>query len=76
MELELTSNGVSLGNVKIRTDIFQGDNLERLLFVLCLVPLSLVSRKVKFYYKFGDKKARIKHLLFMDYLKLFAKSYD
>ena len=44
--------------------------------MLCLVPLSLVLRKVKFYYKFGDKNTRIKQLLFMDYVKLFAKSYD
>ena len=41
-----------------------------------MVPLSLILRKVKFHYEFGDKKTRINHLLFMDDLKLFAKSND
>ena len=31
---------------------------------------------MKFHYDFGDKKTRINHLLFMDDLKLFAKSND
>ena len=39
-----------------------------------MVPLSLISRKVKFHYGFADKKTRINHLLFMDDLKLFTKS--
>ena len=73
-KLELTSNGVSLGNAEIRRGIFQGDSLSPLLFVLCLVSLSLILRKVKFHYEFGGKKTRLNHLLFMDDLKLFAKS--
>ena len=75
-KLELTSNGASLGNVEIRRGIFEGDSLSPLLFVLCLVPLSLILRRVKFHYQFGDKKTKINHLLFMDNLKLFAKSND
>ena len=31
---------------------------------------------MKFDYEFGDKKTRINHLLFIDDLKLFAKSND
>ena len=50
-KLELTSNGVSSGNVEIRRGIFQGDNLLSLVFVLCMVSLSLVLRKVIFYYE-------------------------
>ena len=75
-KLELTSIGVSLGNVEIRRGIFQGDSLSALLFLLYMVPLSLILRKVKFHYEFGDKKTRINHLSFMDNLKLFAKSND
>ena len=41
-----------------------------------MVPLSLILRKVKFHYELGDKKKRINHLIFMDDLKLFAKSND
>ena len=73
-KLELMSNEVSSGNVEIRRGIFQGDSLSPLLFVLCMVPLSLILRKVKFDYEFGDKKTRINHFLFMDDLKLFGKS--
>ena len=72
----MTSNGVSLDNVEIRRGIFQGDSLSPLLFVLCMVQLSLVLRKIKFHYEFGDIKTRINHLLFIDDLKLFAKSND
>ena len=43
-KLELTSNGVSLGNVEIRRGIFQVDSLSPLLFVLCVVPLLLILR--------------------------------
>ena len=51
LKLELTSNGVSLGNVEIRRGIFQRDSLSPLLFVLCMVSLSLILRKVKFHYE-------------------------
>ena len=73
---ELPSNGVSIGNLEITRGIFQGDRLSPLLFVLCMIPFSLILRKAKFGYELGDKKTRIKHLLFMDDLKLFAKSND
>ena len=43
-KLELTSNGVSLGNVEIRRGIFQGHSLSPLLFVLYMVSLSLILR--------------------------------
>jgi len=46
------------------------------LFVLCVVPLTLLLRKVKFHYEFGDKTTRMNHLLFMDDLKLFGKSHS
>ena len=73
-KLELTSNGVSLGNVEIRGGLFHSDSLSPLLFVLCMVPLSLILRSAKFHYEFRDKKTRIYYLLFMDDLKWFAKS--
>ena len=57
-KLDLTSNGVPLGKAEMRRGIFQGDSLSPLLFVLCIVPLSLILRKVKFHYEFGDKKTK------------------
>ena len=72
----MTSNGVSLGNVEIRRGLFQSDSSSPLLFVLRMVPSSLILVKEKFHYESGAKKTRMNHLLFTDDLKLFAKSND
>ena len=71
---QLTSNGADLGEVKIRRGIFQGDSLSPLLFVIALIPMSLVLRKVKMSYSLGKDSGTINHLLFMDDLKLYAMS--
>ena len=73
---ELTSGGHVLGTVKINRGIFQGDSLSPLLFVLCMIPLSLVLRKVKAGYAWGANEVKTNHLLDMDDLKLYGKSYD
>ena len=75
-KLKLTANGTNLGEVKVTRGIFQGDSLSPLLFVICMIPLSLVLRKTKAYYEWGNKQYRINHLLFMDDLKLFGKTKD
>ena len=51
LKLELTSNGVFLGNAEIGRGIFQRDSLSPPLFVLCMVSLSLILQKVKFHYE-------------------------
>ena len=43
-------------------------------FVLALIPLSLILRKAKAAYKFSESKEKINHLLFMDHLKLHSQS--
>ena len=68
----LMSNGQSLGDVNIRRGIFQGDSLSPLLFVVCLIPLSVILRKTKGKYQLGKEGESINYLLFMDDLKLYG----
>ena len=68
--VDLTCNNQSLGGVDIKQGIFQGDSLSILLFVLCLIPLSVILRNSKSAYQFSSHKEKINHLLFMDDLKL------
>ena len=72
----LTANGKFLGEVEIRRGIFQGDTLSPLLFVVAMIPLTLLLRKEKMGYRFGEAKQRINHLLFMDDLKLFGGNLE
>ena len=71
---ELTSGGEKLGTVRIRRGIFQGDSLSPLLFVLVLIPMSLVLRDVKAGYNLGERRGKVNHLLFMDDLKLYGQN--
>ena len=75
-KLSLTSNGEDLGTVDVKRGIFQGDSLSPLLFVLSMIPLSLVLRKVNACYEWGKKEYKLNHLLFMDDLKLFGKNEE
>ena len=45
-----------LGQVEIKQGIFQGDSLSPLVFVLALIPLSLILRKAKAAYEFSENK--------------------
>ena len=74
--LSLTTNGEDLGEVNVKKEYFQGDGLSPLLFVLSMMPLPLILKKVNACYKCGKKEYKLNHLLFMDDLKLYAKSED
>ena len=52
----LCSGNSELGEVEIKRGIFQGDSLSLLVFVLALIPLSLISRKAKATYEFPESK--------------------
>ena len=76
LKLLLTFNGEDLGEVDVKREIFQGDSLSPLLFVLSMVPLSLILRNVNTRYEWGKKEYMLNHLLPMDDLKLFSKSEE
>ena len=73
-KLSLAANGEDLGDVEVKRGIFQGDSQSPLLFVLSMIPLSLILRKVNASYDWGGKEYKLNHLLFMDDLKLFGKN--
>ena len=76
MKLLLNSNRSDLYEADVNRGIFQGDSLSPMIFVICMIPLSLLSRKVKASYECGKKEFRLNHLLFMHDLKLFEKRND
>ena len=50
----LCSGYSELGEVEIKHGIFKGDSLPPLVFVLALIPLSLILRKTKTAYEFSE----------------------
>ena len=70
-KLLLSSNEADLCEVDINRGISQGDSLSPLIFVICMIPMSLFLRKVKASYEWGRKEKKLNHLLFTDDLKLF-----
>ena len=71
---QLVASGEVLGDVRIKRGIFQGDSLSPLLFVICMIPLTMVLRGMKAGYEMKDGGGKVNHLLFMDDLKLFGKN--
>lgn len=73
-KVQLTSAGKELGEVSVRRGIFQGDSLSPILFVMALIPLSIILNNSKIGYRLGQNRGKINHLLFMDDLKLYGRS--
>ena len=73
-KVELTCGSESLGDVGMKKGIFQGDSLSPLLFVAYLIPLTYVLERCLAGYEFSSNGSKVNHLLFMDNLKLYAKS--
>ena len=70
----LCSGSSESSEVEIKLGIFEGDSLSPLVFVLALILLSLILRKVKAVYEFSESKEKINHLLFMNDLNVYSRS--
>jgi len=63
-------------DIKIQCGIFQGNSLSPLLFCICLIPLTERLNRSNTRYEEHTTKTKISHLLYMDGLKLIAKSEE
>ena len=64
----------NIGNVAINRGIFQGDALSPLLFVMCLFLLTDLLKNLNKWFLIDD--IVVSHLLYLDDLKLYAKSSE
>ena len=61
--------GKSLAETKMQRGIFHGNALSPLLFIISMMPLNHILRKCT-----AGSQEKINHLMYVDYIKLFAKN--
>ena len=76
MRLHAENKLIETEDIKVQCGIFQGDSLSPLLFCICLLPLTEQLNKLNTGYEVHTTKTKISHLLYMDDLKLIAKSEE
>ena len=70
----LTVSGTTLAEINIKRGIFQGDSLSPLLFIVSMIPMTMILRKTEKGYQLGRQGIVINHLMFMDDIKIYAKN--
>ena len=70
----LTSRQHISGEVEIKRGIFQDDHLALSLFVLVIIPLTEILKKMKCGFSLGKDRSIIDYLLYMDDLNLYGKN--
>lgn len=70
----LKANNQVLKEVNIKRGIFQGDTLSPLLFVIVLIPLSMLLQELECGYQLEKRCIKVNHLLFVDDLMLHGKN--
>jgi hypothetical protein len=76
MRLHAENKLIETEDIKIQCGIFQGDSLSPLLFCICVLPLTEQLNKLNTGYEEHTTKTKIFHLLYIDDLKLIAKSEE
>jgi len=76
MRLHAENKLIETEDIKIQYGVFQGDSLSTLLFCICLLPLTEQLNKLNTGYEEQTTQTKISHLLYMDDLKLIAKSEE
>jgi hypothetical protein len=76
MRLHAENELIETEDIKIQCGIFQGDSLSPLLFCICLIPFIEQLNMLNTEYEGHITKTKISHLLYMDDLKLIAKSEE
>jgi hypothetical protein len=76
MRLHAENKLIETEDIKIQCGIFQGNSLPPFLFCICLIPLTEQLNKLNTWYEEDTTKTKIFHLLYMDDLKLIAKSEE
>ena len=69
----LTAGGRNLAEAKIQRGIFQGYAQSSLLFIIAMMPLNHILRKCTAGYKLCRSQEKINQLMYINYIKLFAK---
>jgi len=76
MHLHAENELIETEDIKIQCGIYQGDSLSPLLFCICLIPLTEQLNRLNTGYEEHITKTKTSHLLYMDDLKLIAKSEE
>jgi hypothetical protein len=76
MCLQAENELIETEDINILCGIFQGDFLSPLLFCICLIHLTVQLNRLNTRYEEHITKTKISHLLYMDDLKLIAKSEE
>ena len=74
MRLHAENERKETEDIKIQCGIFQGDSLSPLLFCIFVMPLTEKRNRLNTGYEEHITKTKISHLLYIDDLKLIAKS--
>ena len=69
----MTTGEKSFAEVKIQSGIFHREALSPLLIVIAMKLLNHITRKFIAGYKLSKSQEKIKHLMYMDDIKLFTK---